>query len=53
MELSGDIAQEIRQAWHRYLQRTERLRPDLHCYCRALTGQCGTRRTKGDFMEPT
>jgi RNA polymerase sigma-70 factor (ECF subfamily) len=38
MELSGDIAQEVRQAWHSFLQRTERLRPDLHRYCRTLTG---------------
>lgn len=38
MELSGDITQEIRQAWHRFLQRTEPLRPDLHHYCRSLTG---------------
>jgi RNA polymerase sigma-70 factor (ECF subfamily) len=32
------MAQEIQRAWHRFLQRTELLRPDLHRYCRALTG---------------
>lgn len=38
MELPPDFAQEVQQAWHRFLQRTEPLRPDLHRYCRALTG---------------
>jgi RNA polymerase sigma factor (sigma-70 family) len=38
MELPQDFAQEVQQAWHRFLQRTEPLRPDLHRYCRALTG---------------
>jgi RNA polymerase sigma-70 factor (ECF subfamily) len=38
MELSPDLTQEVQQAWHRFLQRTESLRPDLHRYCRALTG---------------
>lgn len=38
MELSQDFAQEVRQAWHRFLLRTEPLRPGLHRYCRALTG---------------
>ena len=37
MELQ-DFAREVQQAWHRFLQRTEPLRPDLHRYCRALTG---------------
>lgn len=38
MELSRDLAREVQQSWHRFLQRTEALRPDLHRYCRALTG---------------
>jgi RNA polymerase sigma factor (sigma-70 family) len=38
MELPQDFTQEIRQVWQRFLQRTEPLRPDLHRYCRALTG---------------
>jgi RNA polymerase sigma-70 factor (ECF subfamily) len=38
MELPSDFAQEVQQAWHRFLQRTEPVRPDLHRYCRALTG---------------
>jgi len=37
-ELSQDFAEEVRQAWHRFLQRTEALRPDLYRYCRSLTG---------------
>lgn len=38
MELSEDLAGEIQQSWHRFLQRTESLRPDLYRYCRSLTG---------------
>jgi RNA polymerase sigma-70 factor (ECF subfamily) len=38
MELPQDFAQEVQQMWRRFLQRTEPLRPDLHRYCRALTG---------------
>jgi RNA polymerase sigma-70 factor (ECF subfamily) len=38
MELSQELAGEIQQSWHRFLQRTESLRPDLHRYCRSLTG---------------
>src|SRR6185503_11115136 len=37
-ELSSDFAEEVRQAWHRFLQRTEPFRPDLHRFCRSLTG---------------
>lgn len=37
-ELSQDLAEEVRQAWHRFLQRTEPFRPDLYRYCRSLTG---------------
>lgn len=37
-ELSQDLTEEVRQAWHRFLQRTEAYRPDLHRYCRSLTG---------------
>lgn len=37
-ELSQDLAEEVRQAWHRFLQRTESFRPDLYRYCRSLTG---------------
>ncbi|HKA21091.1 MAG TPA: sigma-70 family RNA polymerase sigma factor [Blastocatellia bacterium] len=37
-ELSPEFADEVRQAWHRFLQRTEAFRPDLHRYCRSLTG---------------
>ena len=36
--LSQDFAEEIRQSWHRFLQRTEPFRPELHRYCRSLTG---------------
>ncbi|MFY9609368.1 MAG: RNA polymerase sigma factor [Blastocatellia bacterium] len=38
MELSEDLAGEIQQSWHRFLQRTEALRPELYRYCRSLTG---------------
>src|SRR5215468_2234476 len=38
MELSQDFTQEVQQVWQRFLQRTEPLRPELHRYCRALTG---------------
>lgn len=37
-ELSPDFADEVRQTWHRFLQRTEPFRADLHRYCRSLTG---------------
>lgn len=37
-ELSQDFAEEVRQAWHRFLQRTEPCRPDLYRYCRSLSG---------------
>jgi hypothetical protein len=37
MELSDELAGEIQQSWHRFLQRTEALRPDLHRYCLSLT----------------
>lgn len=38
MDLPQDLAREVQQSWHRFLQRTEALRPDLHRYCRSLTG---------------
>ncbi len=38
MDLPLDFAQEVKQTWHRFLQRTEPLRPDLHRFCRSLTG---------------
>jgi len=38
MELPQDLAREVQQSWHRFLQRTEPLRSDLHRYCRSLTG---------------
>ena len=37
-ELSPEFADEVRQSWHRFLQRTEAFRSDLHRYCRSLTG---------------
>src|SRR5438876_8997319 len=38
MELPRELAADVQGAWHRFIQRTEPLRPDLHRYCRALTG---------------
>src|SRR5215471_10493837 len=36
-ELSQDIHDGLRAAWHRYLDLTSPFRPDLHRYCRRLT----------------
>lgn len=38
MEFPREFAQEVQQSWHRFLQQTEPLRPDLHRFCRSLTG---------------
>ena len=37
MELSQEFAGDVQQCWHRFLQRTEPVRPDLYRYCRSLT----------------
>jgi RNA polymerase sigma-70 factor (ECF subfamily) len=37
MELTQDFAGEIQEYWHRFIQRTEAIRPELHRYCRSLT----------------
>jgi RNA polymerase sigma-70 factor (ECF subfamily) len=36
--LPGDLRDELRAAWHRYVDLTAPLRGDLHRYCRRLTG---------------
>ncbi len=36
-ELSDELRDELRGAWHRYLDLLEPLRPALHRYCRRLT----------------
>jgi RNA polymerase sigma-70 factor (ECF subfamily) len=38
MDLPEDLARDVQLAWHRFVQRTETLRPDLHRFCRSLTG---------------
>ena len=38
-QLSDDMRDEMRAAWHRYLDRVEPFRPLLHGYCRRLTRQ--------------
>jgi RNA polymerase sigma-70 factor, ECF subfamily len=37
-ELPGTLQDELRAAWHRYVDLTAPLRPALHAYCRRLTG---------------
>jgi RNA polymerase sigma-70 factor, ECF subfamily len=37
-ELPGALRDELRAAWHRYVDLTAPLRPALHAYCRRLTG---------------
>src|SRR5262245_19023975 len=37
-ELPDDIRREAQAAWHRYLVLLTPFRPDLHRYCRRLTG---------------
>src|SRR5262245_58933227 len=37
MELPSELTADVRGAWHRFIERTEPLRPDLHRYCRTLT----------------
>jgi RNA polymerase sigma-70 factor (ECF subfamily) len=38
IELSAELLSETRTAWHRYLDLTAPFRPQLHRYCRRLTG---------------
>jgi RNA polymerase sigma-70 factor (ECF subfamily) len=38
VELPGALRDELRGAWHRYLDLLAPLRPGLHGYCRRLTG---------------
>jgi RNA polymerase sigma-70 factor (ECF subfamily) len=38
LELPGALCDELRAAWHRYIDHLAPLRPALHAYCRRLTG---------------
>jgi len=38
VEIPGELSDELRAAWHRYVDLTTPLRPVLHAYCRRLTG---------------
>lgn len=37
-KLPRELAADVQGAWHRFIERTEPVRPDLHRYCRSLTG---------------
>jgi RNA polymerase sigma-70 factor, ECF subfamily len=38
LELPDDLRDDVRAAWHRYIDFVTPLRPPLHTYCRRLTG---------------
>jgi RNA polymerase sigma-70 factor (ECF subfamily) len=38
LELPDALRDDLRAAWHRYLDRVQTIRPALHAYCRRLTG---------------
>jgi RNA polymerase sigma-70 factor (ECF subfamily) len=38
MKVGDEIVGPVKGAWHLFIERTESLRPDLHKYCRSLTG---------------
>ena len=38
MDISRDLTDQIRKAWHDFIDRTEPFRPDLYRFCRGLTG---------------
>ncbi|MGB8681707.1 MAG: sigma-70 family RNA polymerase sigma factor [Candidatus Binatus sp.] len=38
MQISRDFTDQIRKAWHEFIDRTESVRPELYRYCRGLTG---------------
>jgi RNA polymerase sigma-70 factor (ECF subfamily) len=38
VDLSSQLRDDLRTAWHRYLDLVTPLRPGLHAYCRRLTG---------------
>src|SRR5580704_19393416 len=38
MKISDEIVGPAKGAWHLFLERTESLRPNLHKYCRSLSG---------------
>ena len=43
-ETPDALRDDLRAAWHRYIDVLVPLRPALHGYCRRLTGTSGTRR---------
>lgn len=38
MHISRDFTDQIRKAWHEFIDQTESVRPELYRYCRGLTG---------------
>jgi RNA polymerase sigma-70 factor, ECF subfamily len=38
VDISRDLTDQIRRAWHQFIDQTERVRPELYRYCRGLTG---------------
>lgn len=38
MHISRDFTDQIRRAWHEFIDKTDSLRPELFRYCRGLTG---------------
>ena len=38
MHISRDFTDQIRKAWHEFIDKTESTRPELYRYCRGLTG---------------
>ena len=38
MQISRDFTDQIRKAWHEFIDQTDSVRPELYRYCRGLTG---------------
>src|SRR5437660_5325381 len=38
MKIGDEIVGPVKAAWHRFIERTEPVRPELFRYCRSLTG---------------
>jgi hypothetical protein len=38
VDISRELTDQIRKAWHEFIDQTEQARPDLYRYCRGLTG---------------
>ena len=38
MKIDQELTDPLKRAWHKFIERTEPLRPELHRFCRSLTG---------------